>query len=197
MALLRIRPTDLDRSISESVAEHTNPGIEAAARVLTWGADEHLLLLAAGIAWLATRNSPSLPRQRLGSHLLVTSIVVSILPHVLKAGIDQKRPDRENAEAHRRGVHFSGRANDAFPSGHAIHMGAVASAATLLPPGKRDAIWLVAGLLSATRIATLAHWASDVLVGFVVGIGVERLLRKATKPLHLNAEGDQNGNTAE
>lgn len=196
MGLLQIKPTDLDRSIAESVAKYTNPDIEAAARFLTWGADEHLLLLAAGVAWLATRTSTSLPHQKLGSHLLVTSIVASILPHVLKAGIDQKRPDRESSEAHRHGVHFSGRANDAFPSGHAIHMGAAAGAATLLPPRKRDAVWLVAGLLSATRIAILAHWASDVVVGFAVGAGVERLIRRMTKPMHLSVEGEQDGKAA-
>lgn len=196
MALLQITPTKLDRSIAETVAKHTNPDIEAIAQILTWGADEHFLLLAAGIAWLATRNSHSFPRRKIGSHLLVTSIVVSILPHVLKAGVDQKRPDRETVEAHRRGVPFSGRANDAFPSGHAIHMGAIASAATLFSKGQRNAVWVISSFLSATRIAILAHWASDVLVGFAFGIGIERLLRHATKPIPLNGERGRHGNAS-
>ncbi|MCC8954896.1 phosphatase PAP2 family protein, partial [Bradyrhizobium sp. Pear77] len=39
------------------------------------------------------------------------------------------------------------------------------------------AIQAVAVGLSLTRIAVLAHWASDVIAGFALGAGLERLLR--------------------
>jgi undecaprenyl-diphosphatase len=38
----------------------------------------------------------------------------------------------------------------------------------------------IAVALSLTRIALLAHWASDVVAGFALGAAVERLLRPWT-----------------
>lgn len=189
MALLRINPTSLDRNVAGFICDHTNPEVESLARLLTWGADEHLLLLGAGIGWLITRSSPSAARRKLGSHLLTTTIVTSLLPHVLKTAFRQKRPDREVIAAHRKGVPLSGKPNDAFPSGHAVHMGALASAATFLPIEKRNAVWSVAGLLAATRIVILAHWTTDVLAGFALGAGVERLLRALTQPVPIRDGG--------
>jgi len=75
---------------------------------------------------------------------------------------------------------LSGQARDAFPSGHAVHMGALASAAGLLPKTPRRLLRTVAIALSLTRIAVLAHWASDVVAGFALGAAVERLLRPWT-----------------
>jgi undecaprenyl-diphosphatase len=34
--------------------------------------------------------------------------------------------------------------------------------------------------LSATRIAILAHWVSDVVAGFAIGIVLERIVRRFT-----------------
>jgi undecaprenyl-diphosphatase len=73
---------------------------------------------------------------------------------------------------HLHGVSLSGKRNDAFPSGHALHMGALASAASALPTGPRRAVQGLALGLSLTRIVVLAHWASD-----VVGAALERALR--------------------
>ena len=75
------------------------------------------------------------------------------------------------------GISFSGKREDAFPSGHALHMGALASAAGTLPAAPRRTIRTLAVGLSLTRVAILAHWASDVVAGFALGAGLERLLR--------------------
>jgi undecaprenyl-diphosphatase len=81
---------------------------------------------------------------------------------------------------HLRGVSFSGKREDAFPSGHALHMGALASAAGPLPPVPRRAIRALAIGLCVTRIVVLAHWASDVVAGFALGAALERMLRRVT-----------------
>ena len=81
---------------------------------------------------------------------------------------------------HAHGVSFSGKREDAFPSGHALHMGALASAAGTLPAGPRRAIRIFAVGLSLTRVVVLAHWASDVVAGFALGAVLERLLRSWT-----------------
>jgi undecaprenyl-diphosphatase len=77
-------------------------------------------------------------------------------------------------------VPFSGKPLDAFPSGHAIHVGALASAATVLPPAKRNLVWSIGTGLVLTRIVLLAHWTSDVIAGLAIGAVVERLLRRWT-----------------
>jgi undecaprenyl-diphosphatase len=104
-------------------------------------------------------------------------MVTAFLPHLLKSVFDQTRPDRLTVRAHWRGVPISGKSRDAFPSGHAMHMGALASAAGVLPKTPRRLIRGIAVGLSLTRIALLAHWTSDVLAGFALGAGIERLLR--------------------
>jgi len=84
------------------------------------------------------------------------------------------------------GVPLSGNAEDAFPSGHALHVGGLASAATLLPPKYRNAIWATGALLVTTRVVLLAHWFTDVLAGLAFGVCLERGLRFLTNPPHIN-----------
>jgi len=100
--------------------------------------------------------------------------------HGLKILFDQTRPDRTTVLGHVHGVPFSGKPDDAFPSGHALHMGALASAVGALPAGPRRTIQAVAVGLSLTRIVVLAHWASDVVAGFAFGAILERILRPWT-----------------
>ncbi|RXH10857.1 phosphatase PAP2 family protein [Bradyrhizobium guangzhouense] len=179
MAPVTVRPTRIDIAIANEIADRTTPEVEETAEALTWGADEHVLLAVAAAGWLYARTRPAAER-RAANHIFAVSLVTAMLPHVLKSAFDQVRPDRLTVRGHRRGVPFSGRARDAFPSGHAMHMGALASAAGLLPPARRRLVRGIAVGLSLTRIALLAHWASDVVAGFTLGIVIERMLRPWT-----------------
>jgi undecaprenyl-diphosphatase len=162
--------------IAQTVARNTNHRAEAISRGLTWGADEKILLILAAAGWVATRGR-SEQLQRAGNHALLVAVTASLMPHAMKGIFDQSRPDRETVLGHVRGVSFSGKRDDAFPSGHALHMGALASAAGTLPPLPKRAIRTLAIGLSLTRIVVLAHWASDVIAGFALGALTERLLR--------------------
>ena len=179
MALVTVKPSRIDIAIANAIADHTTPELEETADALTWGADEHVLLALAAAGWLYARKRPAEER-RAANHVLVVSLVTAILPHILKSAFDQIRPDRLTVRGHRRGIPFSGRARDAFPSGHAVHMGALASAAGLLTPAWRRLVRFIAAALSLTRIGLLAHWASDVVAGFTLGIAIERMLRPWT-----------------
>jgi membrane-associated phospholipid phosphatase len=117
------------------------------------------------------------PLRRAGNHAVLVAATASVLPHVLKSVFDQTRPDRKTVLGHVHGISFSGKREDAFPSGHALHMGALASAAGPLPAGPRWAIRALAVGLCLTRIVVLAHWASDVVAGFALGAALERMLR--------------------
>lgn len=179
MALFRIRPTRPDIEIAEQIADHTSADVERIAGALTWGADEHVMCALAAGWWLYCRHRGA--RHRADSnHILLTTAAVTLLPHLLKSIFDQQRPDRRMVRAHLRGVPFSGNPRDAFPSGHAIHVGALASAATVLPPAKRNLAWSIGAGLVLTRIVLLAHWTSDVIAGLAIGAAVERLLRHWT-----------------
>src|SRR5437016_4734664 len=191
MAVFRVQPTDADIDVANAVSEYTNPRAEAVAETLTWGADEHLLCALAAGWWLYCRRKGARDRRN-SNHILLTTVAASLLPHLLKAVFDQERPDRLTVRGHLHGVPFSGRRLDAFPSGHAIHVGALASAATVLAPAKRNLTWTVGAGLVATRIILLAHWASDVAAGLAIGALTERLLRfwtgygsRRQKPLRL------------
>jgi membrane-associated phospholipid phosphatase len=179
MALINVRPTAADVAIANFVATHTNPPAEEAAQVLTWGADEHILCGLTAVWWLYTRNQ-NRPIRRTADHILLTTFVASALPHLLKILFDQPRPDRLTVRGHWRGVPLSGRRFDAFPSGHAVHVGALASAASRLPRRQRNIAWLVGAGLVVTRIILLAHWTSDVLAGLAIGALTERSLRRFT-----------------
>jgi membrane-associated phospholipid phosphatase len=77
----------------------------------------------------------------------------------------------------RHGIPRSGKAYDAFPSGHAMHVGAIASAVSWISPKSAPLAWSLGGLVAATRIVLLAHWMTDVLAGLAMGVVVERCLR--------------------
>ena len=180
MGLVTVKPTKPDLLIARIVARNTSHRAERVSRGLTWGADEKILLALAVAGWVATRGR-SEQLQRVGNHALLVTVAASLIPHGLKSVFDQTRPDRTTVLGHLHGVSFSGKRKDAFPSGHALHMGALASAAGTLPPLPRRAIRTVAIGLSLTRIVVLAHWASDVVAGFALGAFMERLLRLWTR----------------
>jgi membrane-associated phospholipid phosphatase len=173
---ITVRPTKADVAVARAIARDTGPAPEKVARVLTWGADEKVLLVLAAAGWLASRGRGE-PLRRAGNHALLVAVAATLLPHGMKLLFNQTRPDRRTVLGHAHGVSFSGQREDAFPSGHALHMGALASAAGTLPAGPRRAIRMFAVWLSLTRVVVLAHWATDVVAGFALGAVLERLLR--------------------
>jgi len=179
MAPIRVSPTSADVSIANAIAARTGRSTEQAAQTLTWGADEHILCALAAGWWLYCRNKDA-GHRRASDHVLLTTLAASALPHLFKTVFDQQRPDRTTVRGHWRGVPFSGKRLDSFPSGHAVHVGALASAATVLPKNQRNMVWGVGAALVLTRIVLLAHWVSDVAVGLAVGAVTERVLRRLT-----------------
>jgi membrane-associated phospholipid phosphatase len=190
---IRVRPTQADLAIAHAIARNTRPAPEEISKIVTWGADEHILIGLAVGWWLISRRSPA-PERRASDHVLLTTVVASILPHLLKSVFNQVRPDRRTIRGHLHGIPLSGNARDAFPSGHAIHIGALASAASELPPNQRNLAWAIGGGLVLTRIVLLAHWTSDVLAGLAIGATLERELRFLTcfgrRPLLGNRQAD-------
>jgi membrane-associated phospholipid phosphatase len=176
MSEVEIEPTGLDLAVADAIAKRATPAIEGPLQFLTCAGDERILLAAAGVVWLASWWGNATQRRR-ASHLGVTVILSSIVPHVMKHLFWQKRPDRYITDRARSGIPKSGNPNDAFPSGHAVQMGAIASASSLLLPSAAPIVCVITGVLSATRVVLEAHWASDVVVGMATGVLIERSVR--------------------
>ncbi|PAY04711.1 phosphatase PAP2 family protein [Bradyrhizobium sp. UFLA03-84] len=176
---ITVRPTTPDIAIARTISRNTTPPTERAASILTWVADEHVVC-AATLGWWLWCRRKSEPQRLASDHLLVTALAASLVPHLLKSVFDQERPDRLTVVGHLHGIPISGRAKDAFPSGHAIQVGAISSAASQLPQGERRMVRALGACLISTRVFLLAHWASDVVVGSVIGVVLERLIRCVT-----------------
>jgi undecaprenyl-diphosphatase len=176
MARWRIGATALDHRVARAIAHRATPALERPSRVLTWCADEHFVLLIATGFWLASRAG-NVNLRREADHLMTSVAISAVLPHLVKRVFAQERPDRLEIHGRRHGIPYSGEAYDAFPSGHAAHVGAIASAISGAAPRLAPFVWTIGGLVAATRIVLLAHWTTDVLAGLAMGIGVERLLR--------------------
>jgi undecaprenyl-diphosphatase len=59
---------------------------------------------------------------------------------------------------------------NSFPSGHSATMGAVAMVLMLWFPKARIPIFLLCAFAAATRVAARAHYPSDVVAGYAVGL---------------------------
>jgi membrane-associated phospholipid phosphatase len=182
--LFALPPTPADLWLARRAARAASPSLERAAQVVTLAADENLLLGVVGLMWIGVRllTQDAGTRER-ADHLALVTAASAALPHLLKQLVDQERPDRRVVGEPRHGVPRSGKPRNAFPSGHAVHLGAIAAALTRwvsAPWGL--AVWAVALGLSATRLVLLAHWLTDVAAGLAIGVGLEAALHRLRAP---------------
>jgi len=176
MKHLLVPPTAIDRRIATSAARHTNPLIQDFARSMTWAADTRILGTLVAVGWITSRGGDRTQRL-VANHAAVSLAAAVILPKILKRVMDRTRPDRVVVGADRHGVKTSGQPHDSFPSGHSVHIGAIVSALSWAYPKKAAVFLAVGGVLAATRVAVLAHWTTDVVLGLMLGAGVERAAR--------------------
>ena len=120
-------PSSLDLAVARVCARLAFPKEEYTLRALTVLADEKTLVAGTALCWAYTRFRYGGPRgQRKADRILVSILVASALPHILKRLFARKRPDRVVVRRQaRRGIPHSGNAWDSFPSGHAGDRGAV------------------------------------------------------------------------
>jgi len=176
-------PSRIDLAISRRCARAATPARERAMRVLTWLADEKILLGVVGLFWLNAQLRPAKEDVRHESSLMLLSVVAAgLLPDLFKFLVDRKRPDRAVVHGRRHGIPRSGNPWDSFPSGHAVHLGAIAGPLTRLTPKRfRPLVWTGLLGLASTRIVLLAHYASDVIAGLAIGAALGRGIRKLTE----------------
>jgi membrane-associated phospholipid phosphatase len=174
-APIHVPPTQLDRVVADACYRVANPKMEPVFRGLTWLADEKLMVAGAGTVWLALRAlSRDRALIRAADQMICSVAIAAAAPHVLKLAFVRERPDRIRAGRRRKGIPKSGKGWDSFPSGHAVHVGALAVAASRMAPNRLALIWSSALGLAGTRVILLAHYLTDVVAGFLAGIAIDQ-----------------------
>jgi membrane-associated phospholipid phosphatase len=180
-APLALYPTRLDLEVAKASARVAKPENEAALRLVTWLADEKIVLTGSALFWIlarSTRRDRKVIRQ--ADHMLLCVAAAALLPHILKLLVRRRRPDRTVVHAPRHGIPRSGNAWDSFPSGHALHLGAAASPLRqVIPRAFRPIVWPSVLALSASRILLLAHYPTDVIAGLAIGVALEKAIARA------------------
>ena len=177
---LRLKATPVDRAVAGFVRRKATRKIEATGKAITQLASEQALYGAALAAWVLSRFGDERQRRQ-GNHILAVIAASAIIQRAVKDVISQERPDRAvPGRKRRKGIPRSGRAYDAFPSGHAMNLGVLAPAMCEIWPRHRALIWTACLGLAGTRVLILAHWLSDVLAGLALGYGLEFAMRPIT-----------------
>src|ERR1700704_830916 len=93
--LLTLPPSRLDAAISEDCARAATPARERSLRVITWLADEKILLGVIGLFWLNARLRPHGEEiRREADRMLLGVALAGVVPHIFKHFVNRKRPDR-------------------------------------------------------------------------------------------------------
>ena len=189
--LITLPPTRWDLVLSRACAREATPEIERTLRVVTWLADEKIVLGATLLFWTYVRLSRrDIEIVRRADHMLCSVALAGMLPHLFKRLIDRKRPDRVVVHGRRQGIPRSGNAWDSFPSGHALHLGAIAGSVVRFCPHRfRRLVWPSIIALAATRILLLAHYLSDVVTGLAVGVALDRVVGRLFGERHAASSG--------
>jgi undecaprenyl-diphosphatase len=180
-AALTLRPTRADLPVARAAARTATPAEERILNIVTWLADEKVVLAGSGLLWFwahAREHEHEVARQ--ADHMLLCVAAAGVLSHTLKHLVRRRRPDRTVVHGRRRGIPYSGDTWDSFPSGHALHLGSIAgSLMRLMPARYRPLIWPSIATLAATRILLLAHYPTDVAAGLLMGLSIDKLVGKA------------------
>jgi membrane-associated phospholipid phosphatase len=178
---LHLPPSRLDIAAARLVARHAEKHVERGLGVLTWLADEKVVLLGsfvlAAYCHFGTRDARV---RRCGDRIATSAVIAAALPHAIKQVVDRERPDRRVVHAPRHGVPRSGKPWDSFPSGHAVHLGALAAGLRrFLPRRLRPVLWSTTLALASTRVLLVAHYLSDVAAGLVMGLAIDRAVDRS------------------
>lgn len=184
-APVTLPPTRADLAIAKAWARNARPGVERALQLITWLADEKIVLGAAAVFWLHARlTKPESQIACQADHMLGCVAAAGVLPHLFKHLVRRRRPDRTVVHRRRRGIPRSGNAWDSFPSGHAVHLGAVAGSLVRLAPNRfRPFVWPSVIALALTRVMLLAHYPSDVAAGLALGVALDKAIGRISRTM--------------
>ncbi len=106
--------------------------------------------------------------------LLAIALTIIVTESVVKPLVNRRRPFESYADTRVYGFRST---TPSFPSGHAANAAAAAYALTRLAPEGRAIFWLIALLISFSRIYLGVHYPTDVIGGALMGLAVAMVCR--------------------
>ena len=167
-----VRDVDrLDRSLFTAIAEHRSPMLDRVMPKLSRAADYSVLWMAVGAGLAATgdRRLKWAAERGLGN-IALASLLTN---QVGKRLAPRLRPAIESVPLARRVFRLP--TSNSFPSGHSASAAAFAMGVSTQAPAAGIVVQALAGLVAFSRIATGAHYPSDVAVGWAIGSAVSTL----------------------
>ncbi len=163
----------LDTPIHDALG-HAPESVARAAGMVTWIGKtdwQALVLLTLMVGAALVRPSPtSAAVLRLAVACFLLILLTGLAVQALKYGFGRPRPAHLGDLSPMTFAPFSFRYGwNAFPSGHATTMGALAVLAVRIWPGARVYVWGLAGLVAVSRVLVGAHYVSDVVAGLALG----------------------------
>jgi undecaprenyl-diphosphatase len=145
-----------DQVVRTRVQSSRSAALEPVARFLS---DIGKPQVVFGVLLLACVVQPQLgvPAARLG---LMALVPVNVVTETLKRATFRTRPDGERK-----------RSNASFPSSHAANAFAMAAVLSRFWRRLSPALWIGAAGIAASRVYLDRHYASDVVIGMLVGVG--------------------------
>jgi membrane-associated phospholipid phosphatase len=159
--------TGLDTAVYAAIALTPTPRLDRGLRLLSRAADHSKLSLAAS-AIMAVSGGPRGRRAATGglASVAATSAVVNLL---VKPLARRRRPDRTAASVPLvRQVPMP--ESRSFPSGHSAAAVAFASGASRSLPAAGAPLYVLAALVSYSRVHAGVHFPGDVVAGALIGV---------------------------
>jgi undecaprenyl-diphosphatase len=171
----------LDDGATLFVRASHSPFVHAMAKVTDIGQSQWYLVPAGlffiAVAFVDWETRPRSGRARLAflfsqaGYAFMAVAFAGIIADIFKFLFGRARP---KLFEHGGSLHFEpftiGHDFNSFPSGHSTTMGAVAMVLMLWFPKARVPVFLLCAFLAVTRIAARAHYPSDVVAGFSLGL---------------------------
>ena len=147
------------------------------------------VVVLAGLAATALWEGTDSPLGKTTWQAVDATLTTALVTEAMKNVFSRPRPS-QNSDPN---VWFAGKGHKSFPSGEAALMATVVTPYILALHEEYPAAWGLLALplyMGKARMASQAHWLSDVLVGAAVGFGMGYCAYRRDQPLVLTLASD-------
>lgn len=168
----------VDRKVARAVGSKRKNLVVRAAGSLSDLADQPPLIALSLLTIGAGLFSESRPLSRTGVRMLLSHLVATQAKSMIKHRIDRTRPFvmLDGGSYHGRKGENPAKQENSFPSGHTAGAVAVARAIAREFPDGAATSYGSAGMAAVLQLPRAAHFASDVIVGAMIGIASEAVV---------------------